>query len=268
MIAEEIGDAYGSMVISGIEQYLRENNFFFLTVIHRHDAAMLRDYSQLLLERGVEGFVTVDTSLPESPPLPTVCVAGHRALAGVTNIILDQEQGVRVGLEHLFHLGHRKIAFMKGQPFSSDSEDRWTAMCKVAQDLGLEMDPDLIVRLEIDDPSPHLGYPYAKQLLAHKKPFTALFAYNDISAIGAIRAVQEEGLRVPQDISVLGFDDIPWAAFNTPSLTTVRQPLVKMGQIAAETVIGMIEENREHVAEIAIEPTLVVRESTGAAPII
>jgi DNA-binding LacI/PurR family transcriptional regulator len=237
-----------------------------LTVIHRHDAAMLRDYSQLLLERGVEGFVTVDTSFQEAPPLPTVCVAGHRAFKTVTNIVLDQEQGIRVGLEHLFRLGHRKIAFMKGQPFSSDSEDRWEAMCTVAQNLNLEMDPDLIVHLEIDDPSPQLGYPYAKDLLARKKPFTALFAYNDIAAIGAIRAIQEEGLRVPQDISVVGFDDIQWAAFNTPSLTTVRQPLVKMGQIAAETVIGMIEENREHLAEIAIEPTLVVRESTGAVP--
>ena len=266
LILEEIGDSYGSMIISGVEAYLREKNYFFLTVIHRHDATMLRDYSQLLLERGVEGFVTVDTSLQETPPLPTVCVAGHRALPGVTNIVLDQEQGIRAGLEHLFQLGHRKIAFMKGQPFSSDSEDRWKAVCKVAQDLELEMDPDLIVRLEIDDPSPQLGYPYAKQLLARKKPFTALFAYNDIAAIGAIRAIQEEGLRVPQDISVVGFDDIQWAAFNTPSLTTVRQPLVKMGQIAAETVIGMIEETREHPAEISIEPTLVVRESTGAAP--
>ena len=265
LILEEIGDSYGSMVISGVEAYLRQHNYFFLTVIHRHDATMLRDYSQLLLERGVEGFVTVDTSFQEPPPLPTVCVAGHRALPGVVNIILDQEQGIRVGLQHLYELGHRKIAFMKGQPFSSDSEERWKAVCTVAQDLGLEMDPDLIVRLEIDDPSPQLGYPYAKQLLARKKPFTALFAYNDIAAIGAIRAIQEEGLRVPQDISVIGFDDIQWAAFNTPSLTTVRQPLVKMGQIAAETVIGMIEETRDHPAEIAIEPTLVVRESTGPA---
>ncbi len=265
LILEEIGDSYGSMVISGVEAYLRQKNYFFLTVIHRHDASMLRDYSQLLLERGVEGFVTVDTSLIEPPTLPTVCVAGHRALEGVTNIILDQEQGIRVGLEHLAQLGHRKIAFMKGQPFSSDSEDRWRAVCKVAQDLGLEMDPDLIVHLEIDDPSPQLGYPYAKQLLARKKPFTALFAYNDIAAIGAIRAIQEEGLRVPDDISVVGFDDIQWAAFNTPSVTTVRQPLVKMGQIAAETVISMIEDGREHPAEISIEPTLVVRESTGPA---
>src|SRR5450755_528340 len=266
LIVEEIGDAYGSLVISGVEAYLRQHNYFFLTVIHRHDAALLRNHSQLLLERGVEGFITVDTSLEEPLPLPTVSVAGHRTLTGVTNIVLDQERGARVALEHLLSLGHRKIAFMKGQPFSSDSEDRWKAVCKVAKDLGLEMDPDLIVKLELDDPSPQVGYPYAKQLLSRKKPFTALFAYNDISAIGAIRAIQEEGLRVPQDISVVGFDDIPWAAFNTPSLTTVRQPLDRMGQMAAATLIRMIENVGENSPEVAIEPTLVIRESTGRAP--
>jgi DNA-binding LacI/PurR family transcriptional regulator len=266
LIIEEIGDAYGSMVISGVEAHLRQHNYFFLTVIHRHDAAMLREHSHLLLERGVEGFITVDTSLTEPLPLPTVSVAGHRTLKGVTNIVLDQERGARVALEHLFALGHRKIAFMKGQPSSSDSEDRWKAVCKVARQLGLPMDSDLVVNLEFDDPSPQLGYPYAKQLLARKKPFTALFAYNDISAIGAIRAIQEQGLRIPEDVSVVGFDDIPWAAFHTPSLTTVRQPLGKMGQMAAEALIQKIEHGGEHSSEIAVEPTLVVRESTGPAP--
>jgi DNA-binding LacI/PurR family transcriptional regulator len=266
LIVEEIGDAYGSMIISGIEAYLRQHNYFFLTVIHRHDAAMLRNHSQLLLERGVEGFITVDTTLPEPLPLPTVSVAGHRALQGVTNIILDQERGAQVALEHLLCLGHRKVAFMKGQPFSSDSEDRWKAVCKVAQALGLEMDADLVIKLEFDDPSPQVGYPYAKQLLARKKPFTALFAYNDISAIGAIRAIQEEGRRIPLDVSVVGFDDIPWASFNTPSLTTVKQPLAKMGQMAAEALIRMIENDGVNACEIAVEPTLVVRESTGRVP--
>ena len=131
-----------------------------------------------------------------------------------------------MALEHLLALGHRKVAFMKGQPFSSDAEERWKAVCSVARELGLEMDSDLIINLEFDDPSPQVGYPYAKQLLARKKPFTALFAYNDISAIGAIRAIQEEGLRVPQDVSVVGFDDIQSAEYATPSLTTVRQPLI------------------------------------------
>jgi LacI family transcriptional regulator len=263
LIIEEIGDAYGSMIISGVEAHLRQHNYFFLTVIHRHDATMLREHSHLLLERGVEGFITVDTTLQEPLPLPTVCVAGHRTLKGVTNIVLDQERGARVALEHLLSLGHRKIAFMKGQPRSSDSEDRWKAVCKVAHQLGLQMDPDLIVNLEFDDPSPQLGYPYAKQLLSRKKPFTALFAYNDISAIGAIRAIQEQSLKIPQDVSVVGFDDIPWAAFHTPSLTTVQQPLGKMGQMAAEALIRMIEQGEGRSSEIAIEPTLIVRESTG-----
>ena len=97
---------------------------------------------------------------------------------------------------------------MKGQPSSSDSKDRWNAVCSVAQELGLEMDPELIVNLEVDDPSPQIGYSCAKQLLARNKRFTSLFAYNDISAIGAIRAIQEQRLRIPRDVSVVGFDDM------------------------------------------------------------
>jgi DNA-binding LacI/PurR family transcriptional regulator len=265
LIVEEIGDSYGAMIVAGVEAHLRQHNYFFLTAVHRHDLAMLRDHSQLLLARGAEGFITVDANLSEALPLPTVSVAGHMKLPGMCNIVLDQETGVRQALEHLVSLGHQKIAFMKGQPFSSDSEDRWHSICKVAQELGIAMNRDLIIQLELDDPSPHVGYPYVKRLLKENKPFTALFAYNDIAAIGAIRAIREEGLHVPNDISVVGFDDIPWATFNTPSLTTVRQPLGKMGQIAAETVIQMIEGESEQPSQIAIEPTLVLRESTGPA---
>lgn len=265
IIAEEIGDAYSSMVISGIEALLRERNYFFLTVIHRHDLKLLQRYSDILMDRGVEGFITVDTSLQQAPPLPTVAVAGHKQLAGVTNIVIDHERAAHVALEHLVSLGHERIAFMRGQAVSSDSADRWEAICCVAHKVGLKIDPDLVIQLELDDPSPQLGYPYAKELLARKRPFTALFAYNDISAIGSIRAFQEKGLRVPEDISVVGFDDIQFAAFNTPSLTTVRQPLAKMGQIAAETLLARLENEGTYPPEIAIEPTLVARESSGPA---
>lgn len=267
IVLEEIGDAYGSMVISGAEAYLRAHNYFFLTVAHRHDPCLLHDYSQLLMQRSVEGLMTVDTSLQEPPPLPTVSVAGHRPLRGVTNIVLDQETGARAALQHLVELGHTSIAFMRGQRFSSDSEDRWNAVCKAAREFGLLMNHELLAELETDDASPQAGYSYAKKLLAANKPFTALFAYNDISAIGTIRAFQEAGLHVPRDISVVGFDDITWAAFNTPSLTTVRQPLTKMGQIAAEILIQMVEQNQMNQANtIAVKPELVVRESTGRAP--
>jgi LacI family transcriptional regulator len=162
-------------------------------------------------------------------------------------------------------LSHERIAFMKGNPLSSDSKDRWDAICDVAGQMGIKIDPELVTQLDSDDPTPMLGYPFTKQLLATGKPFTALFAYNDISAIGAIRALQEQGLRVPQDVSVMGFDDIPGAAFHFPSLTTVRQPLNRMGEVAAQSLLERIEGKKEYPSEIAIEPELVVRESTTRA---
>jgi len=266
VIAEEIGDAYGSLIISGIEQHLRQNNFLFLTVIHRHDKKLLQTYAQMLQSRGVEGFITVDTSITETPALPTVAVAGHQTLAGVTNIVLDHKRAARMALQHLQSLGHEEIAFLKGQTFSSDSLVRWDAIVEVAEELGVRIRPELTVQIEGTDSTPVIGYPVGKQLLARKKPFTAVFAYNDISAIGAIWAFREAGLRVPQDVSVVGFDDIPGAAFGNPALTTVRQPLLRMGQIAAQTVIERIEGRGTYVAEIAIEPEFVVRESSGPAP--
>ena len=266
VIAEEIGDSYSSPIISGIEQYLRERNYFFLTVVHRHDTALLSRYSQLLWERGVEGIITVDTTVQEAPSLPTVAIAGHKRMRGVTNIILDHEKAAQLALRHLKDLRHERIAFMRGNPVSSDSKERWEAICRVAAQMDLRIDPDLIVQIDADDPTPHLGYPFAKQLLARQKPFTALFAYNDISAIGAIRALQEHGLRVPQDVSVVGFDDIPGAAFYSPSLTTVRQPLNRMGEVAAQSLLDRIEGKKDYPSEIAIEPEFVARESTANAP--
>jgi LacI family transcriptional regulator len=265
VIAEEIGDSYSSPIISGIEQYLRVRNYFFLTVVHRHDVSLLNRYSQLLSERGVEGIITVDTTVQEAPILPTVAIAGHKQLKGVTNIVLDHDRAAVLALNHLKDLKHERIAFMKGNPLSSDSQDRWEAICRVAKEIGVAIDPELTVQIKSDDPTPMLGYPFTKELLARKKPFTALFAYNDISAIGAIRAIHEEGLRVPQDISVMGFDDIPGAAFHTPSLTTVRQPLKRMGEVAAQSLLERIEGKKEYPSEIAIEPELVIRESTAKA---
>jgi DNA-binding LacI/PurR family transcriptional regulator len=121
------------MVISGVEAYLRQHNYFFLTVIHRHDSSLLRNHSQLLLERGVEGFITVDTSLEEPLPLPTVSVAGHRALQGVTPTwSLDQERGAQVALEHLLSSGpsqdriHERPAlqFGLGRPMEGRMQSR------------------------------------------------------------------------------------------------------------------------------------------------
>jgi LacI family transcriptional regulator len=265
VIAEEIGDAYGSPIISGIERYLRDHNFLFLTVAHRNDEKLLATYSHMLRQRGVEGFITVDTILKAEPVLPTVAIPGHRRFKGVTNVVLDHRYAASVALKHLVDLGHERIAFMKGSPLSSDSVDRWNAICEVAAELGICIRPELVVQLQGVDPTPNLGYPFAKQLLARNEHFTALFAYNDISAIGSMCAFQEAGLCVPKDVSVVGFDDIQYAAYINPALTTIRQPLLEMGEIAARTLLDRIKEPGKDVPEISIRPELVVRKSTAQA---
>ena len=265
VIAEQIGDPYGAMVISGIEEALRGTEYLFLTVVHRHDPQVLQNYAQMLMSRGVEGIITVDTSLSHSLSLPTVSVAGHAAIAGVTNLILDQRMGVRLALLHLKELGHREIAFMRGQATSSDSASRWAAVVSVCEELEIRIRPELVVQIERDLATPQLGYPSARELIERGVPFTALFAYNDLSAIGAIWALREAGCRVPQDVSVMGFDDVPIAIYSDPALTTVKQPLEEMGGIAARALIERIENTAEYRTEIVVEPELVVRGSTGPA---
>lgn len=265
VIAEEIGDPYGATVISGIETYLVRNKFFFLTVAHRHDPELMRTYSQLLLTRGVEGFITIDTSVDQQPSLPTVAIAGHQRVPNVTNIILDHHRAARLVLQHLLDLGHRQIAFFRGPGSSSDAIPRWTAIQETAAELNVAIDPELVVQLEDIPQISDIGFQPARALLAKGRPFTALFAYNDPSAVSAMSAFHQAGLSVPYDISIVGFDDIPLASFAIPPLTTVRQPLFEMGTAAAQILLDRIEDRAPFVPEVALAPELIVRKSTCPA---
>lgn len=266
VITQEIGDFYGSPIISGVERYLREKNYFFLTVAVRDDPKLLETYSHLLLDRGVEGLITVDTLVNQPLPLPAVAIPGHFSVEGVTNMVLDHRKAARLALTHLIELGHGEIAFMKGSDESPDTEVRWQAIREVSGELDIPLRAELIVQLEGRDSTPQLGYPFALELLSRGRPFTALFAYNDVAAMGAIRAFQTAGLRVPEDVSVVGFDDIRIAVHSNPSLTTVRQPLQRMGEIAACTLLRRIEHHEDGADVIAVEPEFVVRDSTSQAP--
>ena len=265
VIAQEIGDPYGATIISSIETHLRKNNFFFLTVVHRHDYKLMRSYSQLLVTRGVEGIITIDTSIDQQPSLPTVAIAGHQQVPNVTNIILDHHRAAQLVLQHLLGLGHRQIAFFRGPSSSSDSAPRWKAIQEVAAELQFPIQPELVFQLERIPNTSDIGYLPAKELLAAEIPFTALFAYNDTSAVGAMFVLHEAGLRVPEDVSVVGFDDIAVASFTFPPLTTVRQPLLEMGTVAAQTLLDRIEERAPFMPEIALAPELIIRNSTGPA---
>ncbi len=269
VVVPEVSEGYAALVMSGIEDHLLQEGYFYLVVSHRHRSDLIDEYPKLLVGRSVEGLIAVDTPCQRSLAIPVVAVSGHHDVKGVTNIVLNHQRAAALALEHLFQLGHRRIAFIKGQAFSSDTEVRWNAICEAARRLGLSVNPRLTAQLEGDLPSPELGYGVAQKLVAAREPFTALFAFNDISAIGAIRALREAGWRVPEDVSVVGFDDIQSAAFQNPGLTTVRQPLRKMGEIAAATVLRRIASstNARYPKRITVEPELVVRESTCQAPV-
>jgi DNA-binding LacI/PurR family transcriptional regulator len=265
VVVPEISEGYAALVMSGIEDHLLQEGYFYFVVSHRHRAELIEEYPLLLQQRAVEGLIVVDTVLAESVDVPSVAVSGHRDVSGVTNIVLNHARAACLALQHLVDLGHRRLAFIKGQAFSSDTEVRWEAVREAAKKFGVEIKGQLTGQLEGESSSPLLGYQVTQKLLASGAPFTGLFTFNDISAIGAIQALRETGRRVPEDVSVVGFDDIQSAAFQNPALTTVRQPLREMGMIAAETLLRRITAPRKapYPKEIVVEPEFIVRSSTA-----
>ncbi|WP_158749519.1 LacI family DNA-binding transcriptional regulator [Acidobacterium sp. S8] len=258
-----LADGYHTEVMSGIGDHLLEESYFYFIAHHRHRADLIEQYPNLLTSRGAEGIIAIDTHLNHKLTVPVVAVAGHSRIQGVTNVVLDHSTAAELSVRHLYDQGHRAIAFMRGQIYSSDSEVRWQAITKVARDLGLAIKPELTIQLSEDLTSPELGYPVVQQLLAHHRRFSAMICFNDMAAIGAIRALHDAGLRVPEDISIIGFDDVPQAAFQTPSLTTISQPLHEMGKLAAQLLLERLNGMGLTSQEVAVKPRLIVRESTS-----
>jgi LacI family transcriptional regulator len=261
----------------GVVEELTAAHYFYFTACHEWQQELIEKYPRMLVERAVDGFLLLNTPADQiSVPVPVVAISAHSAAENVTNIVVNHHKAVEQALTHLYALGHRRIAFMRGPQAIPDSEFRWEAIQQVTSEMGLMLDPDLVIQIDSDAWSmktgyhpmtPEIGYKPMHALLSKTHAFTAIFCFNDISAIGAIRALKDAGLDVPGDVSVVGFDDIQSAEYATPSLTTVRQPLREMGKRGAQVLLERIaDREREFPAEIVMMPELVVRESTGAAP--
>jgi DNA-binding LacI/PurR family transcriptional regulator len=264
VIVPEFSEGYFTMVMNGVEEHLLQAGYLHFVVSHQGRFDLIDGYPRLLTERAVDGFILVNTLLREPVKVPVVAISGHKKMRGVANVMLDHDHSAMLALQHLYDLGHRDIAFMKGQPHALDSEPRWESICQLAESIGICIRPELCVHIRTNSWSPELGYPIIRDLLAERQDFTAIFCFNDIAAIGAIRAIVDAGLRCPQDISVVGFDDIASAAYQTPSLTTIRQPLRRMGEMAAQLLLKRIQTPEATYADtIMFEPELMVRESTA-----
>jgi LacI family transcriptional regulator len=239
-------------------------------------------YVEMMLERRVEGLVTVanwllfDISVLEdisNRQLPTVVVGRDLELHTVDSVFVDNEAGGYAAVQHLYELGHREIAFVCGPRQLGDSRLRWKGIRRFAQRARLRLDrnlirsfPDISHSASSFDASRNL----TSQFIQSGAPFTALLAFDDISAYGAIRALSERGLRVPDDCSVIGFDDIPTSALFTPGLTTVRQPMLEMGEFAAECILKSLSrsenERKDLCGQTHVMPAELIARGSTAKP--
>jgi DNA-binding LacI/PurR family transcriptional regulator len=268
VMVPEVSKGYNAAVLGGIEDHLMHEGYFYFVASHRFRQDLIDEYPQLFLYRSVDGLIVVNAPWHCELSIPVVTVSSHHSVKHVTSIVIDHHRAVEVALQHLVKLGHRKIAFIKGQAFVPDAEVRWKAILEVAGQMGLPISLKLVTQMKDNSPSPERGYKLTQKPLASGEPFTALFAFNDISAMGSIRALHEAGLRVPEEVSVVGFDDIESAACQSPGLTTVRQPLRKMGRMAAQVVLRRIgrpdEKSDGEPFQLVVEPELIIRGTTAA----
>lgn len=274
VLAPDLSEGYFTRVMSGVVQELTSAHYFFFTACHDWNRELIEKYPRMLVERAVDGFLLLNTPADHiEVPVPVVAISAHSPVENVTNIVLDHHAAVESAIKHLYDLGHRRIAFIRGPRAIPDSEFRWEAIQVVARDMGLRIDPAHVIRIDAAGWSmkaghhpmaPEIGFKPMQALLERSRDFTAVFCFNDIAAIGAIRALKDAGLSVPGDVSVVGFDDILSAAYSTPSLTTVRQPLLEMGKRGAQVLLERIaHREQEFPGEISMAPEFVVRESTG-----
>jgi LacI family transcriptional regulator len=203
--------------------------------------------------------------------IPSATIGWELAGDNISSVMVDNEAGARLALEHLYQLGHRKIAFIRGPKMLIDSAPRWRGIQKFAQSVRLDIDPALIVQLPDSlDPNSSFesGYRYTESLLDQKKKFTAVMAFDDLTALGAIRALTKAGVKVPEQCSVTGFDDVALSSLAAPSLTTVRQPMEAMGGLAVNIVMeginATLEKRDWNVVNQKMNPELVIRDSTRA----
>jgi LacI family transcriptional regulator len=276
----DITDPFCTPILRGLENSLYQASYLSLLADAHNEPRRFERYLEMLLDRRVEGLIVIANWLVTDIKLladlterqvPTVVAGREHESDTVSTVSVDNESGAALALEHLYRLGHREIAFLRGPKALASSRQRWKGIRQFAQSAGLDLDAKRIEELpESLDPNSSFeaGARLTGELLRSGRNFTALMAYDDVTALGALRALKKAGMRVPEDCSVIGFDDVAQASLSVPSLTTVRQPMEAMGAMSVGIVLEAISAANQKrnlpVVRKKIAAELVVRESTRA----
>jgi len=263
-VSELFSDPYFPQLIRGVTAAC--NSQQYSVMLWLADLEYERHTINQILHNGLLDGVIVSSMVMEDPivlslyqsKMPFILVGRHPSL-DVNYIDVDNVQGALDATTHLLKLSHKRVATITGPLNMVAGFDRLQGYQKAHQARNLPVDPALVVEGDFTEGG---GYRGMRKLLAAKPD--AVFAASDMMAIGAMRAIREEGLRVPEDIALVGFDDLPSAAQLTPALTSIRQPVVRMGSLAADTLIDMIRHPQEQTRHVLLTTELVVRSSCGA----
>jgi DNA-binding LacI/PurR family transcriptional regulator len=266
----DIPDPFFVSLISGVQQHALASDYAMLLCVTEGNPEREEHYLNLLRAKQVDGVLVDGLVLPPArltrfveDGFPIVCLDRDIDVPALPLVQVDNRLGARRATEHLLALGHTRVAHVAGAELHRlrHSQERLAGYRDALDAAGIEADDRLVAAGDYTEDGGHAA---ARALLDAGVEFTAMFAANDLSAIGAVSAITETGRRVPDDISVVGFDDIHIAAFTVPALTTIHQPAAEIAQRATELLIGLIQgedvDERRHV----LEPRLVVRAS--AAP--
>ncbi len=276
----DVLDPYCTPILRGIENSLYQESYLPILTDVQNERTRFERYLEMLLARRVEGLVVVANWLftdieliadLQRNSIPTVLIGRELEGDAISSVTVDNYAGGVHALEHLHAFGHRDIAIIRGPKTLSDSRPRWEGIRHFARSKRMTLAPDLVVQLP-ESQDPMSGFEFAQSLIGNlirkKKAFSAVLAFDDMAALGAMRALAKAGIRVPAECSVIGFDDISTAALNTPALSTIRQPMEAMGATAVYILLESLQAAQQGRTATAthrkLVPELIVRDSTAA----
>lgn len=268
VIVANIMHRLSTEICRGIEDYCQEQNISVILCNSDEDPEKEKKYAEMLQAKQVDGIILLATG-KNGPLYESLAEQGYPILfmdrrvdhVKADTIVVNNREAVTLAVEHLASLGHRNIALATGPMTISTRAERTEGFRAAMRELGLDYESSNIINAEIPSLKDHF-----RELFEGPKPPTALIAGNDLVLLEALAFVKEQGLRVPEDLSLVAFDNIPFAHLLTPTLTTINQPSLEMGRKAAERLINRIRSDETpEAAEFVFECELVVRESSGNA---
>lgn len=269
LVTVDLTDAFFTNVAAGAETEARRQGYRLILSSTEHSIQDEPDFVRLLAEQQVDGILLVrDAVEVQDDPLvnllnigiPIVTTGYHIPNPNLEIVDVDNIDGGYAACQYLLDCGHRSIAMITGPLFHKSAKDRMTGYCKALTDHGLAFSPLLVCEGNWSTLS---GYTAMKELLDRQISFTAIFVQSDAMAIGAYRAILDTGLQIPEDISVIGYDDLPISEYLTPPLTTMRQPVRKIGELGVAMLIRKINGESPKEGSVLLRTQLIERQSVS-----